>query len=120
MSKTKQEKLLFRKQRVRKKIFGTSIRPRLSVYRSLKHIYAQIIDDSKGVTLVSASSLSPEIRKDLKNVTKTECAKIVGKLLAKRAIEKNIKEVVFDRNGRLYHGRIKALAESARESGLKF
>ena len=120
MSRTKQEKLLFRKQRVRKKIFGTSIRPRLSVYRSLKHIYAQIIDDSKGITLVSASSLSPEIKEDIKHTTKTECAKIVGKLLAKKALEKNIKEVVFDRNGRIYHGRIKALADSARESGLKF
>ncbi len=120
MSRTKQEKLLFRKIRIRKKLFGTTSRPRLSVYRSLQHIYAQIIDDTEGKTLVSASSLSPEIKKELKGLKKTESARLVGKLLAQKAIAKSIKEVVFDRGGRRYHGRIKALAEAARENGLKF
>lgn len=93
---------------------------RLSVYRSLKHIYAQIIDDIKGYTLVSASSLDKEFKENGSYKGNIETAKKVGKLLAERALEKNIKKVVFDRGGYLYHGRIKALAEAAREAGLEF
>jgi large subunit ribosomal protein L18 len=102
--------------RIRKKIKGTTHRPRLSVFRSNVHIYAQIIDDVQGKTLVSASS------NELKNAkgTKVEISKEVGKLLAKKAIEANIESVVFDRGGYLYHGRVKGLAEGAREGGLKF
>lgn len=116
---------LRRKQRVRKKIFGTPERPRLSVYKSCKHIYAQIIDDTVGKTLVSASSLSKEIRERIKEIkekggSKTEIAKIVGELVAKKALEKGIKKVCFDRGGFKYHGRIKALADAARSSGLEF
>ncbi|MCL4461121.1 MAG: 50S ribosomal protein L18 [Nitrospirae bacterium] len=103
-------------ERVRKKIKGTSDRPRLTVFRSLKYIYAQLIDDNIGKTIVSASSLKGfSGSKD-----STETAKEVGKLIGKLAIEKNIQKVVFDRSGYLYHGRIKALAEGARESGLQF
>jgi len=111
---------LKRKQRVRKKLSGTQLRPRLNVYRSLKHIYAQLIDDEKGITLVSASTLDKEIRGKLKSTGNKEAAKLVGKIIAERAKEKNITKVVFDRNGFLYHGRIKALADGAREKGLKF
>ncbi|EDK32294.1 50S ribosomal protein L18 [Clostridium kluyveri] len=103
--------------RVRKKIFGTSEVPRLSVYRSEKNIYAQIIDDIKGTTLVSASSVD----KDFKgNGSNKEAAKVVGKMIADKAIEKGIKEVVFDRGGYIYHGRVQNLAEGAREGGLQF
>ena len=102
--------------RVRKKVFGTTERPRLSVYRSEKNIYAQIIDDVNAVTVVAASSLDKTIEKG----SNKEAAKLVGELVAKRAIEKGITEVVFDRGGYLYHGRIKELAEAAREAGLKF
>ncbi len=116
--KKRREKI---RKRVRSKIFGTPERPRLSVYRSLKHIYAQIIDDTRGHTLVAMSSLSKEIKDELKNAkTKTEVSKIVGLALAKKAIEKGIVRVVFDRNGYKYHGRVKALAEGAREGGLVF
>ena len=109
------------KEKVRKKILGTSERPRLSVYRSLKHVYAQIIDDSTGTTLLTTSTLNEEVRNQLKNAKgKTEAAKLVGKLAAQKALEKKITEVVFDRGGYLYHGRVKALAEAAREGGLKF
>ncbi|MDL1955970.1 MAG: 50S ribosomal protein L18 [Candidatus Desulfofervidus auxilii] len=112
---------LRRKRRIRKKIFGTSERPRLCVYRSLKHMYAQIIDDTKGITLVAASTLDPEIRDKVKELKgKIAKAEVVGKLIAKRALEKGIKKVVFDRNGFLYHGRVKAVAEGAREGGLDF
>lgn len=93
---------------------------RLSVYRSLNHIYAQIIDDIKGHTLVSASSLDKEFKEKMNHKGNIETAKQVGKLLAERALRKNIKKVVFDRGGYLYHGRIKALAEAAREGGLEF
>ena len=105
--------------RVRSKVRGTSQRPRLSVFRSLKHIYAQIIDDQKGVTLVAASEkdLSPA---SLKGKTKTEKAKLVGLALAKKALKKKITQVAFDRGPYRYHGRVKALAEGAREGGLKF
>ncbi|AEH46206.1 50S ribosomal protein L18 [Parageobacillus thermoglucosidasius] len=107
-----------RHARVRKKIFGTAERPRLNVFRSNKHIYAQIIDDMKAVTLVSASTLDKEF--DLASTGNIEAAKKVGELVAKRALEKGIKKVVFDRGGYLYHGRVKALADAAREAGLEF
>ncbi|MBA5851750.1 50S ribosomal protein L18 [Clostridium sp. cel8] len=103
--------------RVRKKIFGTSERPRLAVYRSEKNIYAQVIDDVKGITLVSASTLD----KDFQGVgSNKEAAKVVGKNIADKAIKNGINEVVFDRGGYIYHGRIQNLAEGAREAGLKF
>ena len=104
--------------RVRMNIAGTASLPRLNVYRSNKHIYAQIIDDVKGVTLVSASSNDKELK--LANGSNIEAAKQVGALVAKRALEKGIEAVVFDRGGYLYHGRVQALAEAAREAGLKF
>ncbi len=102
--------------RIREKMDGTTERPRLNVYRSLNHIYAQVIDDSQGVTLVSASTLAAKVKAG-GNVA---AAKEVGKLIAERAKEKGIKRVVFDRGGYLYHGRIKALADAAREAGLEF
>lgn len=109
------------KVRIRKKITGTAERPRLTVYRSLSHIYAQLIDDAGNRTIVSASSLSKEILEDIKNAKgKSAKSKKVGTLLGKKALENNISDVVFDRNGYRYHGRIKALAEGAREAGLKF
>ena len=107
-----------RHERVRKKISGTSEMPRLNVYRSGKHIYAQIIDDAKSSTLVSASTLDKSL--DLTNSKKEEAAKAVGKLIGERALEKKIDNVVFDRSGYIYHGRIKELADGAREAGLKF
>jgi large subunit ribosomal protein L18 len=105
--------------RIRAKMSGTAARPRLNVYRSLNHIYTQLIDDANGVTIASASTMSPKgtERKAGGNV---EAAKAVGKLIAERAQEKGIKKVVFDRGGYLYHGRIKALADAAREAGLDF
>jgi large subunit ribosomal protein L18 len=106
------------KQRIRKTVVGTSQRPRLSVFRSNKEIYAQIIDDSDGKTLASASSQVKDIAN--KKLAKTEAAKEVGKLVADRAKEAGVESVVFDRNGYLYHGRVKTLAEAARENGLKF
>jgi large subunit ribosomal protein L18 len=109
-----------RHKRVRKKIFGTKMHPRLCVYRSLKHIYAQLIDDSRQETLLSVSSLSIEVKKGIPYGGNIEAAKKVGLLLASKAKEKGINEVVFDRGGYKYHGRIKALAEAAREGGLKF
>ncbi len=114
----KRKKRELRRKRVRAKIFGTSERPRLSVYRSLKHIYAQIIDDEKGQTIVAASDL--ELNKKNLGKNKTDIAYEVGKLIAKKALKKKIKKVVFDRNGFKYHGRVKALAEGAREAGLIF
>ncbi|MBO8441368.1 MAG: 50S ribosomal protein L18 [Firmicutes bacterium] len=105
-----------RHTRVRGKISGTAQRPRLNVYRSNSNIYAQVIDDVAGVTLVSASTLE----KDVKGNSKTEKAAFVGETIAKRAVEKGITEVVFDRGGYLYHGRVQALADAARENGLKF
>jgi large subunit ribosomal protein L18 len=106
--------------RVRKKISGTAERPRLSVFRSAKHIYAQLIDDDRGVTLVSASTLDKELAGQIKNGGNVEAARKVGELLAKRAVAKGVVKVVFDRGGYLYHGRIRALAEAAREAGLEF
>ena len=117
ISKPDKNKLrLKRHKRIRGKISGTAERPRLSIFRSNKNIYAQLIDDVAGVTLASASTLDKEVSKG----TKTEQAIVVGKLVAERAVAKGISEVVFDRGGYLYHGRVKALADSARENGLKF
>ncbi len=109
-----------RRLRVRKKVFGTPERPRLNVFRSLAHMYAQIIDDTRGVTLVAASTLSPELKGTLARTGNVEAARAVGELLAKKALEKGIRRVVFDRAGYLYHGRVKALAEGARAGGLEF
>jgi len=109
-----------RHARVRAKVKGTTSRPRLCVFRSLNHIYAQVLDDSQGHTLASASSLDPEIRSAADGKAKIGKSELVGSLLAKRALGKGIKQVVFDRGGYQYHGRVKALAEAARQGGLKF
>lgn len=110
-----------KKASIRKKVFGTAARPRLTIYRSAKHIYAQIIDDTTGKTLVSASTISKELRDQLKDVKSAmEVCKLVGKFAAKQALDKKILQVVYDRNGYLYHGRVKAVADGAREAGLKF
>ncbi len=114
------ERRLRIKRRIRKRISGTAVKPRMSVFRSNKQIYAQLIDDLTGVTLVSASSLEKEIAEKTASITKIEVAKLVGKLAAERALAKGISEVVFDRNGYLYHGRVQNLADAAREGGLKF
>jgi large subunit ribosomal protein L18 len=116
----RQEARLKRKKRIRKKIAGSPERPRLSVFRSTKHIYAQVIDDLNGVTLVAASSLNPEIREQEKVKGKIEEAKRVGKMIADKAKAQGITTVVFDRNGFLYHGRVRALAAAAREAGMEF
>lgn len=109
-----------RKKRIRKKVSGTPERPRLSVFRSARHIYAQVIDDTSGRTLATASTLSPAVKGAAAEVNKSEAAKLVGAALAKLCAEKGIEKVVFDRNGYIYHGRIRALAEAAREAGLSF
>lgn len=109
-----------RKKRIRKKIFGTGERLRLSVSRSLNHFYAQIIDDEKSHTLLSASTLSAEIRDTLKKKANKEAAERVGEFLAKKALNANIKEVCFDRNGFLFHGRVKAFADGCKKGGLIF
>ncbi len=111
---------LKRKGRIRRKLSGTAARPRLTVFRSARHIYGQIIDDTAGRTLVAACTLSPELKDQLAGLKKTEAAKAVGRLLAEKARLAGIETVVFDRNGFLYHGRVKALADSARENGLVF
>ncbi len=111
---------LKRKKRIRKKISGTNEQPRLSVFRSSKHIYAQIIDDTKGHILIVASSMGKRVIEQPKFENKIAMAKFVGKLLGKRATEKGINRVVFDRNGFLYHGRVKAVSDGAREAGLNF
>jgi large subunit ribosomal protein L18 len=108
-----------RKKRVRKKIFGTEDRPRLSVFRSSKHIYAQVVTDTAGRTLVSVSTLDKEVRAHPKFESKVQAASLVGKLVAQRALDKGIGKVVFDRNGFSYHGRVRAVADGAREAGLK-
>jgi large subunit ribosomal protein L18 len=110
---------LKRKTRIRKKITGTSSLPRLSVFRSAKHMYAQIIDDAAGKTLITASSVEKSVKDQPKFDNKRALATHIGKLVAERALEKGIKQVVFDRNGFLYHGRVKALSDGAREAGLK-
>lgn len=109
-----------RKRRVRKKIRGTAARPRLSVFRSARHIYVQAVDDDSGMTLATASTLSPELKDKVKGLNKRDAAKMVGEQIGSRIKEKGIKQVVFDRNGFLYHGRVQALSEGAREAGLKF
>jgi large subunit ribosomal protein L18 len=115
------EARLRRHVRLRKKVSGTAERPRLSVFRSLHHIYAQVIDDIQGVTLVSASTVEPEIRQKVGSKGgNIEAAKVIGTAIAQKALEKGIKQVVFDRGGQIYHGRVKALASAARESGLEF
>jgi large subunit ribosomal protein L18 len=120
-TKSKTDARLKRKSRIKKRIRGTTERPRLSIFRSAGHMYAQVIDDRSGKTLVDASSLSKEIRSRLPaGGGNSAGAGIVGEFIAKRALEKGIKKVVFDRNGFLYHGRVKALAESARQHGLEF
>ncbi|MDR2460815.1 MAG: 50S ribosomal protein L18 [Deltaproteobacteria bacterium] len=111
---------LTRQKRVRKKLKGTTLKPRLSVFRSANHIYAQVIDDDKGVTLAAASTLTKEVKGELTGKKKSEAAKLVGKAIAQAAKEKGVDKVVFDRNGFLYHGRVKALSEGAREGGLEF
>jgi large subunit ribosomal protein L18 len=110
-----------RKARVRRTLRAAANgRPRLSVFRSSKHIYAQLIDDAKGLTIVAASSLEKELRGSLKTGADIEAAKAIGKLLAERAVAKGVKDVLFDRGGYIFHGRVKALADAARESGLNF
>jgi len=119
--KNSRERLQKKKTRIRKKISGTPARPRFTVYRSQKHMYAQIIDDVAGKTLVTASTLSKELKEEIAKVkSPIDVCKIIGGATAKKALEKNIREVVFDRNGYLYHGRVKAIADGAREAGLKF
>ncbi len=121
IKKANKNKVRVRKHvRVRKKISGTAACPRLDVFRSLSHIYAQIIDDEKGVTLVAASTLDKAVKDKIEFGGNVEAAKEVGKLVAQRAIEAGITQVVFDRGGYPYHGRVEALADSAREAGLKF
>lgn len=111
---------LQRHKRVRRKVFGTPQRPRLCVFRSSNNIYAQIIDDTNRVTLVAASSLEEAVKSAVNHTGNKDAAKKVGELVAKKAVEKGITEVVFDRGGYIYHGRVKELAEGAREAGLKF
>ena len=116
----RQEARLKRKRRIRKNILGTAERPRLSVFRSARHIYAQVIDDTKGHTLASASSLDKAVAGDKEAKSKVDKATLVGKLIGERAKENGVSKIVFDRNGFLYHGRIKAVSEGAREAGLTF
>jgi large subunit ribosomal protein L18 len=118
--KTRSEARLRRHARVRKSIEGTQLRPRLSVFRSLSEIYAQVIDDEAGNTITSASSIDQDLRGKMKDLKKSEQAKLVGKMVAERAMGKGIKSVVFDRGGFKYSGRVKSLAEGAREGGLEF
>ncbi|MBI3766226.1 MAG: 50S ribosomal protein L18 [Ignavibacteriales bacterium] len=121
IKKSRIEQRLRIKGRVQKKIRGTAERPRLTIYCSLHHVYAQVVDDTQSKTLVAASSNSPDLRDELKGVKgMIGVAKRVGMLVAKKAIEKNVKQVVFDRNGYLYHGIVKSMADGAREAGLKF
>lgn len=120
MSSKRKEARKKRQLRVRKKVIGTPEQPRLNVFRSEKHIYAQIVDDYSGTTLTAASSVDKELKGKITGGGNTEAAKTVGQLIAERASGKGIKQVVFDRAGYLYHGRVKALADAAREKGLKF
>lgn len=111
---------LRRQRSIRKRVVGSTERPRLSVFRSNLHMYAQVIDDTLGVTLVAASTQSKELAGQTEGKKKSELATLVGQLIAKKCLEKNIEAVVFDRNGFIYHGRVKAVAEGAREGGLRF
>lgn len=109
-----------RHARVRRTVRGVAGRPRLSVFRSLSHIYAQIVDDAQGITLAAASSRDPDLREGAKGKKKAEVSALVGEVLARRARERGVTQVVFDRGGYLYHGRVKALADGARKAGLQF
>ncbi len=120
MAKTKEEKLVRRKHSIRKKVNGTAERPRLSVFRSSKHIYAQVIDDVAKKTIATVSTLDEAVKGELAGLKKSERAKKVGAAIAKKLKDKGIDKVVFDRNGYIYHGRVMALADAAREAGLKF
>jgi large subunit ribosomal protein L18 len=119
-SNTSREARNRRHERIRRDIHGTAERPRLNVFRSLQHIYAQVVDDDLGYTLVAASTLDPELREQLDGMNKSQQAARVGKLVAQRAVARGLKLVVFDRGGYPYHGRVKALADGAREGGLEF
>ncbi len=118
--KAREEARKRRQRRVRAHVAGTADRPRLNVYRSLSHIYAQVIDDGQGTTLVSASTVDAELRAQLAGKKKSEQAKLVGQAVAQRALAKGVNKVTFDRGGYRYHGRVKALADGAREGGLEF
>lgn len=118
--KIKLERRIRRKRRIRKRIMGTELKPRLSVFRSLKHIYAQAIDDASGRTIVAASTLDKEIRGKLKNSGNKGAAAEVGKLIGQRLLNKGLTQIVFDRSGYKYHGRVKALADGLRSTGIKF
>ena len=118
--KSREEARKRRQRRVRAKISGTAARPRLNVFRSLTNIYAQVIDDEQGHTIVSASTIDSEVAKTIAGKTKAESAAVVGSVVAKRAKDAGITQVVFDRGGYKYHGRVKALADAAREAGLEF
>ncbi|HEY9636103.1 MAG TPA: 50S ribosomal protein L18 [Coleofasciculaceae cyanobacterium] len=120
MKRTRRELVRRRHHRVRRKVNGTAERPRLAVFRSNEHIYVQVIDDVQQHTLVAASTLEPSLKSELKSGATCEASAEVGKLIAQRLLEKGISKVVFDRGGNLYHGRVKALAEAAREAGLDF
>jgi large subunit ribosomal protein L18 len=120
MSSERTEKRYTRQARVRRKVRGTPHRPRLSVYRSLHHIYVQVVSDESGQTLAAVSTMTASIREEIKSKSGVTAAKLVGKAIAERCREAGINEVVFDRNGFLYHGRVKALADAAREAGLRF
>lgn len=120
MKRTSREKRIIRHRRIRRVLFGLPERPRLCIYKSLKHMYVQIIDDTRGHTLVAASTQDPALRDQLKGTGNKEAAAAVGRLIAQRALEKGITQVVFDRAGFRYHGRVAALADAAREAGLKF
>ncbi|GAB4299555.1 MAG: 50S ribosomal protein L18 [Oscillatoriaceae cyanobacterium] len=120
MKLTRRESIKRRHERVRSRVFGTSERPRLAVFRSNQHIYAQVIDDTKHATLASASTLDSELKPELSTGATCDSSERVGKLIAQRALAKGIQKVVFDRGGNLYHGRVKALADAAREGGLDF
>ena len=119
-AKTGKSRRTIRHKRVRRKISGSAERPRLSIFRSLNHVYAQVIDDTEGVTLAAASSLDMEVKQERDGKAKTEVSTLVGKLVAERAKEKGVTSVVFDRGGFKFHGRAKALAEAARKEGLVF
>ncbi len=117
---SRQERRRVRHRRLRRRVVGTADRPRLSVFRSLKHIYAQVIDDTRGHTLVAASTREPEVAARVAGLKRVDQSRVVGQVLAERAKERGIVRVVFDRGGYAYHGRVKALAEGAREGGLEF
>ncbi len=120
MAKTKNEKRIIRQKRVRRKVLGSPEKPRLCIFKSLKHIYVQVIDDTQGKTLLTVSTLSPDIKGTIKSTRDKEAAVAVGKAVGQKAKAQGLEEIVFDRNGFLYHGRVKALADAAREAGLKF